>query len=82
MVKSYTLTLTEEDIETIVFVGRRYAWSEVLYNYDEGRHEILEHEAQEIVLAFEEDDSYFTLLDFQSELYHKLVEFYYSVMEG
>ena len=75
----YILTLTALDIDTIAFVGGRYSWSNVLLAYEEGRNEIPEHEAWEIVAAFDADTvgghSMFPMLDPRSELYAKLSDF-------
>ena len=52
---AYTLTLTNDDIRTISFVGGRYAWSDALRGMDTGTHELTEPEAWELSEAFESD---------------------------
>ncbi len=75
----YTLTLTEEDISTIGFVGGRYDWSEAISSLVEGENEIPEYEAWEINDAFNRDTegghSFFPMLNHQSELAGKLFAF-------
>ena len=80
----YTLHLTEEDITTIAFVGYRYGWSEVLSSLGEGENEIPEHEAWEIISAFEQDTegghSFFPMLNHRSELAGKLFLFMETIV--
>ena len=74
----YTLELTQEDISTIAFVGYRYGWSESLSDLGEGTNELAEHEAWELLSAFESDTegghSFFPMLSHDSELAGKLFE--------
>ena len=80
----YSLELTPEDVSTILFVGHRYCWSEILSAYDAGEHTIPEHEAWEISSAFGADTegghSYFPMLDHGSELAGKLFAFMDSIV--
>jgi hypothetical protein len=87
----YTLTLTEQETDSIFFVGHRYCWSDALQNLlsfeDDGTPETLslqEHEAWELVSAFENDTkgghSFFPMLDHRSELAGKLFAFMNSVV--
>jgi hypothetical protein len=75
----YTLTLSEQDIATIAFVGNRYSWSDALYQYEAGVNEVPEHEAWEINEAFHDDTigghSMFPMLDHTSDLCQKLITF-------
>ena len=81
---AYTLTLTEEDIQTIAFVGGRYAWSDALTGLDVGDNELAEHEAWELSEAFHRDTegnhSPFPMLDERSDLATKLYEFWESIV--
>lgn len=81
----YTLTLTPEDISDIHFVGGRYFWSEALSECcGEGRNELPEHVAWEILDAFERDTegghSFFPMLDLGSELARKLFAFMEAII--
>lgn len=75
----YCLTLTEEDIKTIAFVGGRYCWSHALRCMVEGENKLAESEAWEICEEFERDTEghhpFFPMLDPSSELYEKLSAF-------
>ena len=75
----YTLTLTAENIDTIGFVGSRYAWSDALKTMEVGVNEIAEHEAWDIEESFHSDTegghSFFPMLDHQSDLAEKLFTF-------
>jgi hypothetical protein len=75
---TYRLTLTEQEIETIAFVGNRYCWAEALAGLDVGENILAEHEAWRIVDAFDADTegghSYFPMLDPRSALADKLVK--------
>ena len=77
--KMYTLHLTEEDISTIAFVGHRYGWSDTLSSLGEGKNEIPERKAWDIISAFNEDTegghSFFPMLNHQSDLARKLFHF-------
>ena len=79
----YTLTLTDDDIETIAFVGYRYCWSNALRHMETGENAIPEHEAWEISEAFYADTegghSMFPMLNPRCELYDKLINFYESI---
>lgn len=78
---AYRINLTEEDIDTIDFVGHRYAWSEALQGLasEPGELVLAEHEAWELAEAFESDceggHSMFPMLDTDSDLYRKLWAF-------
>ena len=80
----YNITLTQEDVETISFVGHRYAWAEALSGLTEGENIIPEHEAWEIMFAFESDTEgghqFFPMLNLQSELAGKLFAFLDSIV--
>lgn len=82
--KPYTLTLSEEDIEAITFVGYRYCWADALRHLEVGDNHLAEHEAWEIKEAFETDTegghSPFPMLDPRSELAAKLVDFWNSIV--
>jgi len=84
MQMAYTLSLTEEDITTIDFVGGRYGWSRALRRMEVGENRIAEHEAWEICEAFEADTegghSPFPMLDPRSELAEKLNRFWVGVV--
>ena len=75
----YKLFLSREDVETIAFVGGRYAWSSALLALDEGENELAESEAWEIADAFDADaeggHSMFPMLAPESGLYEKLAKF-------
>ncbi len=78
----YRLTLTDDDCNTIRFVGGRYEWSNALLAEGlgiPGEHEIPEHVAWSLNEAFEADTegghSYFPMLDSRSDLAHKLYTF-------
>lgn len=77
---TYHLLLTEDDVDTIAFVGDRYAWSDALRALDVGDNEVPEPEAWRIKEAFESDmeggHSPFPMLDEHSELHGKLVAFW------
>ena len=81
----YTLTLTESEMDTIGWVGHRYCWSDALWqNCEIGENRIPEHVAWELQEAFENDTegghSPFPCLDYSSELYRKLTEFWDSIV--
>lgn len=80
----YKLVLTEEDLNTIAFCSNSYSWAYALYPYELGENNIPEHEAWEIKDAFEEDmkggHSIFPMLNPNSDLYNKLIEFYNSIV--
>ena len=80
----YTLELTDTDIETIAFVGGRYAWSYALCSLFSGRNELTEPDAWIIRDAIDEDmvggHSAFPMLDGRSELASKLFEFWQSII--
>ncbi len=91
--KMYTLTLDEQDRETISFVGHRYCWSEKLsrmsYFGDEKENGFVvfsfpENIAWEIKEAFENDTegghSFFPMLDHRSDLARKLFAFMDSIV--
>lgn len=81
---AYTLTLTEEDVSTIAFVGGRYSWSDALRGLEAGDNGLAEHEAWEIAEAFEADTegghSPFPMLDGRSALYGTLRGFWDSII--
>jgi hypothetical protein len=87
----YTLTFTEQETDSIDFVGYRYSWSAALQKLlaydDDGKPETIslqEHEAWELVSAFEADTegghSFFPMLDHRSELARKLFHFLESIV--
>ena len=45
----YSLSLSEDDVHTIYFVGGRYCWSSALRKYGKGKHKISRKEAKEVV---------------------------------
>lgn len=77
---TYQLELTEDDIDTIAFIGGRYSWPSSLMHLASGLNEIEEHEAWEILEAFEDEDFTFPMLDPHSELAEKLLAFWQSVV--
>ena len=82
----YTLTLTEQDIETICFVSSRYCWSDTLQSLgvSEGENTLTEPEAWELYEAIEADmeggHDVFPMLDPGSDLASKLAAFHQSVV--
>lgn len=82
--KPYSLTLTAEDLSAIAWVGNRYGWSEALSSMGEGENELAEHEAWEILSAFEADTEgghqFFPCLNPESELAGKLFALMDSVV--
>jgi len=79
----YILTLTQDDVDAIGFVGDRYAWAEALRAMEPGENRVAEHEAWEIAEAFEADTegghSPFPLLG-PSELRDKLQAFWDAII--
>jgi hypothetical protein len=52
----YTLTLTEQDISDLCFVGNRYCYSDVILDFcNEGENVLSETDATAIVKAIEDD---------------------------
>ena len=81
---AYLLTLTDQDIETIAFVGGRYCWSDALRSLAAGDNELTESEAWVISEAIEADmvgghDAY-PMLDTSSTLCTKLHSLYQSIV--
>ena len=89
----YTLTLDEQDLETISFVGNRYCWSERLsriayFGEDLENGSTLytfpENVAWEIKADFEADTegghSFFPMLDHRSDLARKLFAFMEAIV--
>jgi len=80
----YTLTLTPDDLDTIAFVGHRYAWSDALAQMTEGANEIREGDAWTITQGFDADTegghSPFPMLDPASDLYDKLAAFWKGIV--
>ena len=78
------MTLTDEDVKTIAFVGGRYCWSDALSGLHDGLNAISESEAWEMCAAFDADSvgdhSPFPLLAWESPLYRKLYEFWDGVV--
>jgi len=85
-IPAYVLEITDQDIKTIKFVGHRYSWSDILLDYivvncfEHLQIEMTEAEAHDWKQAIEEEDSLFTLLDNQSELYSNLVKLWQSIV--
>jgi len=81
---AYTLTLTEEEVGTIAFVGGRYAWSASLLALLPGENQLTEPEAWSIKEAFESDTEGghqpFPMLDSRSDLLAKLMTFWNSIV--
>ena len=81
---SYTLFLTDDDLDVAGFVGGRYCWSEALLRLDIGENQLSEGEAWRLREAFERDaeggHQLFPLLDSGSDLYRKLVAFLDSIV--
>lgn len=79
----YTLHLTAQDIDTIAFVGQRYAWSDALRSMVEGVNGLQEHEAWAIHDAINADmegglDA-FPMLDTRGDLANKLHALYMAI---
>ena len=83
---SYTLILTEDDIETIAFVGHRYCWSDQLLSIgvEAGENTISEPDAWLFSEAMDADmdggHSGFPMLDPRSELIDKLIQFWQDIV--
>lgn len=81
---AYSLTLTEDEVGTIAFIGRRYAWSAALLSLEPGENHLTESEAWRIKEAFESDTEGghqpFPMLDSGSELYERLMALWNSVV--
>jgi len=81
---AYVLTLTEADVDSIAFVGGRYAWSEALLALGPGENHLTEPEAWSIVEAFDRDTEGghgpFPMLDARSDLYERLLALWNSVV--
>jgi len=81
---AYTITLTEQDCETIAFIGDRYNWSGWADCLTDGVNELSESEAWEFAKAIDEDTIGghlpFPMLDEKSELYTKLQAFRDSIV--
>ena len=80
----YTLDLTQDDLDTISFVGNRYSWSLSITHLEKGKNSIGESQAWEIKNAIEEDmigghDAY-PMLETHSELYNKLNKLYMEIV--
>jgi hypothetical protein len=75
---AYKLRLTEEEIETIGFVGGRYCWSDSLLALDVGENVLAEHEAWAIKEAIEADmeggHDAFPMLDTRSDVGGELAD--------
>lgn len=82
----YTLNLTEEDLDTIHFVGNRYGWAQSLLDahLESGANIVPENVAWSIRDGIDEDmegnHDAFPMLDSRSELAEKLYEFYNSIV--
>jgi len=81
---AYAIILTEDDVNTIAFVGNRYAWSEALLALEAGENKLTEPEAWSIKEAFERDTegghSLFPMLDARSDLAAKLIAFLNAIV--
>ena len=81
---AYLLTLTEDDVRSIAFVGGRYAWSNALQQLEAGENHLEEPEAWHIAEAFEADTEGghepFPMLDHRSDLASKLTAFWASIV--
>ena len=91
---AYRLTLTEQDMKTVDFVGERYNWSEALQGiyrrcetttgHDGDTYLIPEHEAWVLRDAFDADTEgghcMFPMLDGSSDLARKLWKFWESIV--
>lgn len=81
---AYRITLTANDVITILCVGHRYCWSNWALRLVEGNNELAEHEAWEFREAIEADmeggHTPFPMLNPESELYSKLWAFFSSVV--
>ena len=80
----YQLPLTTEEVDTIAFVGSRYAWSDALRTLEAGDNQLSEAEAWDIAEAFAADTegghSPFPMLDPRSDLAGKLTKFWASIV--
>jgi len=89
---AYTLVLTQDDIDSIHFVGKRYCWSDALWSHcrdlDDDETELViglqEHEAWALNDAFKSDTKgghqMFPMLDTGSDLADKLTKFVDSIV--
>ena len=81
---AYRIVLSQEDVETIAFVGFRYCWSDALSGLEPGENELTEPEAWRIATAFESDTEGghlpFPMLDPRSALYKRLFAFWNSIV--
>lgn len=83
----YILNFTDSDASDIEFVGHSYGWSDALCGMGyamEGEHNVPEHEAWQLVEAFEEDmdggHNAFPMLDGRSDLARKLAVFWEEIV--
>ena len=80
----YRIVLSEEDVETIAFVGARYGWSDALSGLEAGESNLAEHDAWRIANAFESDTEGghlpFPMLDPRSALDKRLFAFWNSIV--
>ena len=80
----YRLTLTKVYVDSIAFVGNRYAWSDALRGLEVGDNQLTEPEAWCIAEAFESDTEGghepFPMLDPRSDLAAKLTAFWTSIV--
>ena len=81
---TYVLTLSSDDVETIAFVGHRYAWSEALLSLEPGDNSLTEPEAWSIKNAFERDTegghAPFPMLAAESDLAKRLHDFWNAIV--
>ena len=81
---AYLLTLTEQDIATIAFVGGRYGWSDALRTLEAGDNVLTESEAWAIRDGIEEDmigaHNAYPMLHSDSTLLDKLHTLYQSII--
>ena len=78
--RPYSLPLTQDDVDTIAFVGNRYCWSEALSILTVGENRLPEYRAWEIKEAIEEDDAFCPMLDPRSDLASKIQAFIEAIV--
>jgi hypothetical protein len=81
---AYRIALSQEDVETIAFVGFRYCWSDALSALEPGENELTEPEAWSIKEAIDRDTEGghlpLPMLDPRSALYKRLFAFWNSIV--
>ena len=80
----YHLFLTQDDVDTIAFIGSRYSWSSSLAQYAPGDNYIPESDAWTIKDAIDDDmeggHDGLPMLDGRSDLAYTLSDLYESII--